>query len=349
MRMRLLIVLPMTVALLAGCEKPETAVVTIKYEIQPDRGLPPGMHGLAVDQVTAESGSGNEAIDEAKWQEMVGEMMHNRLNEAKNERGLDIVIADRASTKSVMAEKDLAMSGMAEGAEVAERTQLVGVDGLIRGRVIIKVDAHSGSERTVEGGNVLSYATRGWIGGGSSSSEKSSIARTITVQPSFRLLDANTGQDWYTWTPAEPIIVTEGDKPGFFFGSGKTEADLTPRDRIIAGCVQNAIVEFTSHLIPTTFAVEVPVISSTNKSCIQGVKYLRADDTETALQMFKQALADNPEDARAAFCAGVASEKLGQYEAAIKYYNQALMSQNDSQYKDSRDRVKQFKDHVGKS
>jgi tetratricopeptide (TPR) repeat protein len=168
----------------------------------------------------------------------------------------------------------------------------------------------------------------------------------VTVQPSFRLVDSNTGQDWYTWTPAEPIMVSEEDKPSFFFGSGKSEADLTPRDRIIAGCVQNAIVEFTSHLIPTSFEVEVPVISSTNKSCIQGVKYLRTEDYETALQMFKQALADKPADDCAAFCAGVTAEKLGQYESAINYYNQALMTRDEPQYKESRDRVKQFKDRT---
>lgn len=347
MKMRLLVTLPFVAILLAGCAESETGVVTIKYTIHPDRGLPPGMNGLAVDVLTAESGAGDESIDEAKWQEMVGEMMHNRLNEAKNEHGLNIVIADRSSTRSVMAEKDLALSGMAEGAEAAERTQLVAVQGLVRGRVIIKVDSHAGSEQTMDGGNVLSYASRGWISG-SGGGDKSSISRTVTVQPSFRLVDSNTGQDWYTWTPAEPMMVSEEDKPSFFFGSGKTEADLTPRDRIIAGCVQNAIVEFTSHLIPTSFEVEVPVISSANKSCIQGVKYLRAEDYDTALQMFKQALADQPTDDRAAFCAGVTSEKLGQYESAITYYNQALMARDEPQYKDSRDRVKQFKDRTAK-
>jgi tetratricopeptide (TPR) repeat protein len=90
----------------------------------------------------------------------------------------------------------------------------------------------------------------------------------------------------------------------------------------------------------------VPVISSTNKSCIQGVKYLRTEDYETALQMFKQALADKPADDCAAFCAGVTAEKLGQYESAINYYNQALMTRDEPQYKESRDRVKQFKDRT---
>jgi len=346
--MRLSLALAAACVSLCGCNGKEKAIVHLRYELQPDRGFPPGVTGLAVAQLEAKSDS-EEALDEAKWQEIVGEMMHRRLTIANEKYGLGLTIADRASTKEVMTEKDLALSGLAEGGDVAARTKLVGVQALIRGRVIIKVEKHIGRGRTIKALDVSGYGGHGWGGGGGGidTEETTSVSRTVTVHPSFRLVDANTGKDWFTWTPERPFQQSDQEKPSFFFGSGKTEADLDPRDRIIAQCVEEAVAEFTSHLIPVEIDCTVEVRSSGNKACAMGVKYLRAEDYETALASFKQALADQPDDDRAAFCAGVACEKMGQWDDALQYYNQALVSKDEPEYKDARDRVKKFKDRVG--
>jgi hypothetical protein len=327
-------------AFVTGCgASKEKAIVSIEYSFQPDKGLPPGMKALAVMQLDAQSeGTAGSEFDENKWQEIVAEMMHRRITVANEKHNLGIVMADRASTKDVMKEKDLAMSGMADGAEIAEASKLLGVQGLIRGRVIVKIDKQEGKGRTMKATSVFASV---WGGGGSMDTEESSaIRRTITVTPSFRLVDAGTSKDWFTWAPDKPFMQSEAKKPGFFFGSGQTEADLDPRDEIIAMCVEDAIVEFLSHIIPVDYDFKIELESSGNEACAMGVKLIRGEDYEGALSQFDAALLENPEDDRAAFAAGVVNEKLGKYPEALKYYKKACVVQQNPVYTEARDRVK---------
>ena len=327
-----------SVALLTGCGSTEKATVAIEYTFQPDRGMPPGMNSIAVMQLEAQSeGTAGSEFDENKWQEIVAEMMHRRLTVANEKHGLGMTVADRASTKAVMKEKDLALSGMAEGAELAEASKLLGVQGLIRGRVIVKIDKQEGKSRTVKPSRMLGWA----YGSGSvDTEESSSVRRTITVTPSFRLVDAATGRDWFTWAPDKPFMQSDAKKPGLFYGSGQTEANLEPRDEIIAMCVEDAIVEFLSHLIPLEYDFKIDLESSRNKSCAMGVKLIRGEDYEGALSQFDAALLENPEDDKAAFAAGVVCEKLGKYDEALKYYKKACVIEQDPAYTEARDRVK---------
>ena len=107
--------LVLVIALATGCGPKEEAVVVIQYHLQPDRGLPPGMNSLGVMQLEATGeGSGGSELDEAKWQEIVGEMMHQRLDHAANKYDVGVTVADRASTKDLMKEKDLALAGISE-------------------------------------------------------------------------------------------------------------------------------------------------------------------------------------------------------------------------------------------
>jgi hypothetical protein len=331
---------------MTGCGAPkEKATVAVRYSLKPDKGLPPGMNSLAIMQLEASSqGTAGSEFDEAKWQEIVAEMMHRRLTVANEKHGMGLTVADRASTKEVMKEKDLALSGMAEGAEVAEASKLLQVQGLIRGRVIVKIDRQAGKGRTLKAASVLAWARGG--GGSVDTEETSSVRRTITVAPSFRLVDAGTGKDWFTWAPAKPFMQTEGKKPGFFFGSGKTEADLDPRDQIIAQCVEDAIVEFLSHLIPMDYDFKLEIESSGNEACAMGVKLVRGEDYEGALSQFEAALTENPEDHRAAYCAGVVCEATGKYDEALRYYRTACVIKEKGEYSAARDRVTKLKDRA---
>jgi tetratricopeptide (TPR) repeat protein len=69
---------------------------------------------------------------------------------------------------------------------------------------------------------------------------------------------------------------------------------------------------------------------------------IRGEDWEGALQAFKAALAEDSQDDRAAFGAGVVCEKLGNYEEALKYYRNACVIEDELEYAEARDRVKRF-------
>jgi len=83
------------------------------------------------------------------------------------------------------------------------------------------------------------------------------------------------------------------------------------------------------------------------------VRLLRADDHDGALEQFKAALAENPEDHRSAFCAGVTCELKKDWESALKYYRQAAAMPNVDEkemamYVAANQRVAEQKDRIRK-
>ena len=193
------------------------------------------------------------------------------------------------------------------------------------------------------------WAGRHWGGGSGSVSttEVEKVKRNMTVQTDFRLTDAATSKNWATWAP-RPYRATEETKPSPFFGSSKTEAELTPRDQIIGTLVERGAREFCSQFIPCEVEYEVELESSGNEACEQGVKLLRGDMYEEALMQFEAAIAENCEDHQALFAAGVTCEKLGRYDEALDFYKKALMQKCEVEYTEAKKRMAANKDRIRK-
>ncbi|MDO8632842.1 MAG: hypothetical protein Q7R41_20355, partial [Phycisphaerales bacterium] len=66
------------------------------------------------------------------------------------------------------------------------------------------------------------------------------------------------------------------------------------------------------------------------------------------ISAFQAAMAEDSNDHRAAYGAGVACEATGQFEAGLKYYNQACAGENNSTYMDARDRMKTYGSRIRK-
>ena len=64
------------------------------------------------------------------------------------------------------------------------------------------------------------------------------------------------------------------------------------------------------------------------------------------LAQFKMALADDPQDDRAAFAAGVTCEMLGRYDDALRYYKQACVMENEPEYLEAKKRMDENKDRI---
>ena len=169
--------------------------------------------------------------------------------------------------------------------------------------------------------------------------------RNITVIASFKLLDTATNKVWEYYAP-KTLQATDRTKASPIFGSSRTEAELTPTDRIIATLVEQAAREFISRLMPCRIDITTRITSSHNESCIRGVRLLRAEDFEGAYSNFRNALCQNPDDHRAAFGAGLACEASGRLEEALKYYRRACAGQDNATYHYARDRMKAYADRV---
>ncbi len=327
-------------SLLAGCQSAERAPVSFSYVVEPERGLPDGMDTLAIQP--AKVGPNTDP----KWSDLCATIMQSLVNESRNRFGTNINVSDRRDTQVTFDEADLAAAGMSSGA-AGSGGKLLAAKGAILSNINVKIEKHVGKQRTLSGLDLAGIGGRGWGGGRANieTEEVETVTRTMTVQTDFRLVDTSNNRIWAQHTP-RAYTATDRTKTSPFFGSSKTEAELTPQDQIIAGLVDQAAREFVSQLMPCRIAVDETVVSSGNKNCVQGVKFLRAELYADAIAYFEAALADKMDDHKAAFGAGVASEASGNFDQALRFYQRACAGQNNAKYQAARDRMKLYGSRV---
>ncbi len=324
--------------LIAGCgPKAEKATVTVSYVLEPSKSLPAGMKSLAV--LDAGTGAGTDEI----WSQMAANIIQDTVQQSNRRFNLGLTIVDRKQTAQVMKEKDMALAGLVSGAEAAEVAKLHHVQGIICSEVKVREETHTGKRKTIKASSLLTAAMG--RGRGIQTEEVEEVSRDLTVQASFKLVDAATAKDWDTHT--SPLMrKRDQSRPRFIGGESASTADLTPRDRVIGELVERAVRQFVSRLIPCDVNHPITLESSKNEQCINGVKLLRADDYTGALDAFKGALAEDPEDHRAAFAAGVTSELLKDSDAALGYYRKAVAIKGEPEYADAKNRLANDKDRI---
>ncbi len=322
------------VFLAGGCAT-ELARVQFSYVVEPERSLPEGMNTLAIQP--AELGS----TTDPKWSEMCSTLLSSLVNESRIEFGTEVTVSDRRDTQVTFDEADLAAAGMST-ARGGGGGQLLAVQGMILSNINVKVEKHMGKQRTLSGLDLSGFGGHGWGGGRTriETSEVETVTRNMTVQTDFRLIDTANNRVWDQW--ASSHTSTDRTKASPIFGSSRTEAELTPQDRIIGTLVERGARQFISRLMPCRIKVDVEVESSTNKHCMQGVQMLRAEAFEDAVTMFNMALSAQANDHRAAFGAGVACEASGEYGEALSFYKRACGGQLNPTYTDARDRMKAY-------
>ncbi len=324
----------------------ETANVNFSYVIEKEKGLPPGMKTVAVTPAKI-----GESTD-PKWSEMSSTILASLINESRSKFGTQIAVTERRDTKPVFDEADLAAAGMSSKTG-GKPGQLEGADGYLLSNINVKVETHVGKQRTLSGIDLAGLAGEyhdGHYGGGrvnAQTEEVETVKRNMTVQTEFKLVDATNGRVWEYYSP-RVFRATDETKASPIFGSSKTEAALTPQDRIIATLVERGAREFVSMLMPVRVDVEAEVRSGGSANSSEGVRRLRAEDYQGAIASFDAALAENPNDHRSAFGAGVAAEAMKDLEKAVSYYNKACAAQNNATYTEARDRAKGFSGRVRK-
>jgi hypothetical protein len=294
----------------------EIAQVVVSYKAKPTMELPRGLKAVAVlDAETTDDA-------EAKWSKLAANMISGLLDDAARKDGVPLTIADRENLKKVMAEKDMAMAGLVEGAKAAEAGKLLGVQGMIMSSINVKVEKHTGKGRTINYANLYAWSRGG--GGAADSEEIEKVTRNITVQCKFRLVDAANGKVLLDHV-SPTLRKMDKTKTSPFFGASKTEAELTPRDQIIGELVEKEVRRFIGEFLPIQIEETIEVRASKDNACMAGVRFLAAAEYDEASNMFKQAIASSKEGDRfATFGLGVACEAKGQLDEALKYYTQAV-------------------------
>ncbi len=324
-------VLSLILILVTGCggSKSQIARVEFKEQVEPKMALSEQYMQLAVMNATMEGSTGE--FDQQKWSSMTADMMQHYLEQARERNNMPFRLVDREHLKLAMGEKDLASAGITDGGDALGAAQVKGANAILTSKVTVKIDKQVGKKRTIDAMSVFGggWSRGGFGGGGVNSSEVDEEARNITVTCQFQLKDAATN-DIIVSHNAMPSQHYEKTKSGFFFGSSKTEADMTPRDAAIGAIIEQQAKEFLCKFIPVVFEDEVCVEHSSNEDSAAGVRALVLEDYEAALNSFKQAIAADQNDHKSLFGAGVACEKLKRYDEARKYYRLAQSLKADN-------------------
>jgi hypothetical protein len=323
-------------SLLVGCAGGERARVHISYVVEAERGLPSGMTTIMI--APAKIGPNTDA----KWSDLSASILHDLVNDSRNRYGTPVTVSERRDAQVTFDEADLAAAGMSTGRPGAGG-QLLAAQGAILSNINVKTEVLTGKQRTLSGLFLSGGGGHGYGHGATNvqTDEVETVTRTMTVQTEFKLVDTSNGQVWAHYSP-RPYMATDKTEASPIFGSSKTEAELTPQDQIIAALVEEAATEFVSQLMPCRVEVVENVVSSGNADCAQGVKFLRAQMWDVSLSHFKNALAANQDDHRAAFGAGVACEASGQYDEALRFYQLACAGMQNDRYTEARDRMKTY-------
>jgi len=325
----------------AGCAGAERATVEVHYVLNPTKGLPPGLDSVAILDAQVNT------VTDKKWSELAANYVEHLIQESNEKYGASLRVADRKHTSSVMKEADLAAAGLVASAKPGAVAKLLDVQGLVMTEINVKVEKHKGKGRTVDYMSLWGGGGHGWGHGGGSvdSTEVDKESRHITVQTDFKLVDAATEENLAVHSP-RPYRQTDKMKVSPFFGSAKTEADMTPRDAIIGEAVELGARQFIAKLIPCAVTYLAEVESSGQENCVEGVKLLRAEMHAEAAEQFKLALAEDPSDHRAAYAAGLACEATGRYSEALEYYKKACYVKNQPEYIEARKRLSENIDHI---
>lgn len=341
----------------SGCGgSKETMTVGISYTLQPTEKLPEGLKTVAVNEAqveaTTESGE-QDAIRAKKWSRMAADMVETMILDANKAKQTELTIAKRRETKEVMAEHDLAAAGMTQSNNAGAPPQLADIQGLIKSKFTIINDVQKGKQRTISGGSIAAWAGHAYGGGSGSveTEEVESVSRNLTVNCSFGMYD-KAGNALFQYN--QKVQKHDKQKPGAFFGSSKTEANLDPADKIIGELVEQGTREFVSMFAPTEVCYRYELESSSDENSAEGVRKMRGRFYDEAIRSFNAALAKESGDYKSMFCLAVAYELTGKYDDAINYYRQAASSKGvhektAAMYQSAADRLGKHKSRIAKS
>ncbi|MEK6642415.1 MAG: tetratricopeptide repeat protein [Planctomycetota bacterium] len=307
-------------ALLVGCgPSKRTATIQITRMVEPKAPLSSQHMQIAVMNARMEGDT--EEFDQKKWSEMTANMIQGRLEQAADQHKIPIKLVDRENMKQSMGEKDLAAAGVTDGSDQMAAAKVQGANAILSSKVTIKVDKQKGTGKTIDAMSAIGWARGG--GGSVHTSDVEKESRNITVQCQFQLKDPGTNEVIVSHNGMPSQHFDKAKTPSPFFGGSKTEANMTPRDKVIAVMIEEQAQDFLCKIVPMKIDTSLQVQSGSTDASVAAVSAMVVDDFETALGHFKTAMSETPDDHESMFGAGVCCEKLKKIEDAKKYYRQA--------------------------
>jgi len=356
--------LPALLLIVSGCGGGGTrATVRFSQWIEPQRPFPPDIKSVAVvaagDWLKPHPNAGRTTVH-ANLAIIVGhawadherfdvsgpgaDLVMKRLQAEIDRRSLPIRLVDRETFDDQLRERELAISDLVNPEGVVTLPGMAPVDGLI----VVKSTATSNVERVPVDTLTLNDISRAIQSDGNyvRTSQRMSVQRQITLNTSIRLTNAMTGVVQATYST--PKSQTDKARPGFLVGDNMAEANLPPGAEVVQQLLETQAEEFVGAIVGVEASGRpVTIRASGNADCQAGVRYLESESWSMALDAFRRAINANSQDHQALYGAGVACEKLGRYDDALRYFEKAVGLNGSSTYTDAVRRVRKKLETAG--
>lgn len=322
-RASLLTAMTLTASGWIGCALSGPVTVAFQYTLPPERGVPEGVTRIAAVPTSSDPKS------DARWANIAIDRIRRKFESVRQSGGPALRLVDPAKTRAMFEESNLTVSDIRSGLGAPEARQ-IGAQAFLIADVSVKTVRGRGGQRDTvirQGSGPQGQPT---------TRQDETIRQTISCQGKIEWVDVQSGAIWTAHQ--DRLQLTEQTEPPSWLGTGG-KSKLSSEDQVADRFVHDLVAQFCGKLFGRRVSKSIPVRSSMNASCAQGVEYLRERNYTQALAEFEKALNSDPTDHRAMFAAGVTSEALNRRSQALDFYQQACLLESRPNYVDARDRL----------
>lgn len=328
--------LGVAVGLMGGCGK--GAEIELSYVKPPKSNIPTEIKRLAVAEFvcTESSDGGWGSLDprlaaklakgnssDSGWGSVAADKLGDMLD-CCNREFKRYELVDRGNLAKIIGEQDIRVATNADAGKVGK---IADVHAVIYGKIVVK---HSDEMAQKMQFHLLSF----------SFVPKYYTKRYVYVSVNLTMTDVNTSMALLTRTPWREFDSdkdNEGLKSVLGFSSDTPEPVAQTVNKMLDFCIQ----EFVQQISPYRLRVQDCLEIGKGKLVERGNALASHREYAEALDCFRKALAETPDDDGAAFNAGLMCEATGDMSKADEYYTNAFDLKITDKYVNARKRARE--------
>lgn len=301
----------MALAMLVGGCGGEGGQISLRYDRPAKYNIPKSVRKIAIVQFGAKKGT------EKKWGEIATDKLTSAMDEY-NKKFHRYILVDRKRVSAIMDERDFQMS-VADTDQAVKLGKIANVDAMVYGSVYVaeNVEVHKSSIPTPYGS--IPVTTRRY---------------QSTAAINFTMDDIHS-----TKTICSVTVMRKYDS--------KDKADEKKYKKyknnmsaITTMMIQECVDEFVSKVSPHQVVVTVRLEKGKSKLTAQGNRFAKEREYADALDVYRGAINDKPDDYGAMFNMGLCYEALGQMDQAYASYSKAVRLKPKTKFIRARRRVR---------
>jgi curli biogenesis system outer membrane secretion channel CsgG len=303
--------------MLAGCGEEPATTIQLSYERPAQVQIPEKIKKLAVAEFGGKSGT------EQRWGGIAADKLSAELEKA-NRTYNRYELVDRQNLARLLKEQDIQIMNSDQAIKFGK---MANAQAMIFGNVTVNAHDERASRQQldiVSRGMKTVYYTK----------------RFVMVSVNLTMTDVDTAKTIHTFNITKEF---DSDKESGSSPLGRMvgfSSDNPPAiDETVGKVVDTVVAEFAKQISPYRESISVKLENGKSDKVVTGNKLAKAGDYGSALETYKMAMTEHPDDDGAIFDSGVMYEAKGDFTNADNSYMKAFQVGSKDKYLEARKRV----------